>query len=55
MPDGDGVVGGEVDHRLCSEETEDLSLRGVLGAEQLLVDLDELETRVDLFIHFSCS
>ena len=55
MPDGDGVVGGEIDHRLCGEETEDLALRGVFGAEQLLVDLDELETRVDLSIHFSCS
>ena len=51
MPDGDSVEGGEIDHRLRSEEAEDLPLRGVLGGEDLLVDLDELETLVVLTVH----
>ena len=52
MPDGDGVIGGEVDHRFRREETEDLTLSGVLCAKDLLIDLDDLETIVDLSIHF---
>ena len=51
MPDRDGVEGGEVDHRLRREEAEDLPLRGVLGGEDLLVDLDDLETLVVLSFH----
>ena len=51
VPDGDSVEGGEIDHRLRSEEAVDLPLRGVLGGEDLLVDLDELETLVVLTVH----
>ena len=51
VPDGDGVEGGEVDHRLRGEETVDLSLRGELGGEDLLVDLNDLETLVVLTVH----
>ena len=52
MPDGDGVEGGEVDHRLRGKEAVDLPLRGVLGGEDLLVDLNELESLVVLTVHF---
>ena len=51
VPDGDSVEGGEIDHRLRSEEAVNLPLRGVLGGEDLLVDLDELETLVVLTVH----
>lgn len=52
VPDGDSVEGGEIDHRLRSEEAVDLPLRGVLGGEDLLVDLNELESLVVLTVHF---
>ena len=52
VPDGDSVEGGEIDHRLRSEEAVNLPLRGVLGGEDLLVDLNELESLVVLTVHF---
>ena len=33
MPDGDGIIRGKVDHRFCHEETEDLTLSGILSAK----------------------
>ena len=55
VPDGDSVEGGEIDHRLRSEEAVDLPLRGVLGGEDLLVDLNELESLVVLTVHARCN
>ena len=52
MPDGDGIIRGKVDHRFCHEETEDLTLSGILSAKDLLIDLDDLGTIVDLSVHF---
>ena len=55
MPDGDRVKGGQVDRRLRSKEAEDLPLGGKLGFKDLLVDLEDLETGVDLIVHSSWS
>ena len=51
MPDRDCVEGGEIDHRLRREEAPDLPLRAVLGGEDLLVDLNDLESLVVLTVH----
>ena len=51
MPDRYCVEGGEIDHRLRHEKAEDLPLRGELGGEDLLVDLNDLVSLVVLTVH----
>ena len=50
MPDGDGLVGGQVDLRLHREEAVDLALRGKLGCEVLQVHVMDLAVVVHLLV-----
>ena len=50
MPDRHGLIRRQVDHRLGGEEAEDPALRAKLGAEDLLVDNDELWLSLLVFL-----
>ena len=51
VPDGNSIVRGEIDHRLCRKEAVDFTLRRILCGKDLLVDLDYLETLVVHTVH----